>query len=328
MGNAADSSPGSDTGAAWARYWASARVAACLDAAESNYAGRLRTDWERFFAELAPGATVLDLATGNGAVAAIAAAVSREGALALEVHGVDSAPIDPLRYAGELAEELAAVRFHASTPAESLPFAAASVDAACGQYALEYTDTARSVPELARVLRDGGSARFVLHARESVVWRASCRQLELSEWMAGGLDLPGALAELLRAESEAGPAASADCKQRFQRLTAQALQAADGEAEERLVAQVLGTLAEVYERRHEHGFGRAAEELEEARGQLADHAARLRALTQAARSREGVERLAGEFADAGFVVDSLEPVQDDRDAQIGWCLRASRSGAD
>jgi ubiquinone/menaquinone biosynthesis C-methylase UbiE len=47
---------------------------------------------------------------------------------------------------------------------EALPFSDEHFDTVCGQYALEYSDTDKSVAELMRVLRGGGRLRFLLHS--------------------------------------------------------------------------------------------------------------------------------------------------------------------
>ena len=63
-----------DSRAAWDLYWHADRIASCFDGAGgSNYDERLAGRWRAFFESLPRGSRILDLCTGNGAIAAIAA---------------------------------------------------------------------------------------------------------------------------------------------------------------------------------------------------------------------------------------------------------------
>ena len=75
----------------WNRYWEHGFVTSCSGAFSGNYEGTLKTVWERFVAECPPGSRVLDICTGNGAIAMIANQVGRSRDLNLEIHAIDSA---------------------------------------------------------------------------------------------------------------------------------------------------------------------------------------------------------------------------------------------
>jgi len=116
--------------------------------------------WQGFFHQLPADAAVLDVGTGNGALALLA----REtlGPFA-EVHGVDVAEIDPTTFVSS-EEGLQSITFHPGVAMEQLPFDDDVFNAVVGQYALEYSDTARSVVEVLRVLKGDGRFRFLVHA--------------------------------------------------------------------------------------------------------------------------------------------------------------------
>src|SRR5215212_736587 len=117
---------------AWDRYWHFNRIASCMDdAGRSNYDERIAGPWRAFFAGLPP-CDVLDICTGNGAVALIAATAG------MSVTGIDLADIDPARFVTPMAETLSGIRFLGGTNAAALPFPDGSFGAVVSQYGIEY----------------------------------------------------------------------------------------------------------------------------------------------------------------------------------------------
>ncbi len=153
----------------WDAYWAHGFLTSCANAFSGNYEGRIREAWHEYFDTLAPGDRLLDLATGNGAVALLAAEYSLANRRDFRIDGIDRARINPAAAWQGAPEVLAAVNFQGRVAAEDTPFEAGSFQAVTGQYALEYTDCDRTIEELGRIMAPGASARFVMHHPESVV---------------------------------------------------------------------------------------------------------------------------------------------------------------
>ena len=179
----------SETEAFWDRYWATGALHSCLGSFADNYEGAIAETWFSFFRELEDGAVLVDIGTGNGAVAAMAVAEARERGVTREVHGVDLADIDPQRTVQGHAEDLAPVRFHPRTSADAMPFDEASVDAVIGQYALEYTPLGTTLAELWRVMRPAASARFVIHHPGSVILRSAAEELDHARFLFDEVEL-------------------------------------------------------------------------------------------------------------------------------------------
>lgn len=195
----------------WNQYWHYDRIASCFDGAgAANYDDSIAAGWRTFFGALPAGARILDLCTGNGAAALIAAGSGKHFA----VTAVDQADIDPPAYVTRHAEDLAAIDFLGGTEVEALPFADKSFDAAVSQYGIEYSDLERSLPELARVVAAGGRARLVIHAAEGIVAAGARDVLADADLLLDDIDLAGAARRCFAAVTavERGPGAGGEAK--------------------------------------------------------------------------------------------------------------------
>jgi len=161
----------------WEAYYRGGALASCPLGPGMDYTQELREVWVEFFSVLRDGARILDVGTGNGAIALIASQTAAAAGRTFEIHGSDLARIDPVRDVMNGADLFRGVQFHPAVATEQLPFESEGFDAVSGQYALEYTDLSRSLPEIRRILRKGGCAQFVLHHADSVVARSARESL-------------------------------------------------------------------------------------------------------------------------------------------------------
>ncbi len=189
----------------WSVFWQSDQRESCVLANEADDSDQLNSSWREFFGALPSGARILDLGTGNGSVAAQAAAVSQESSKQFSIHGVDLAEIDPFRFVTSAAGLLQQITFHPRTPMEELPFADEHFDAICSQYGLEYSQTDKSLAEALRVLRTRGRFRFLLHAEDGVLKSRCQLQRQQAETILGSalfLRLTEALEKIVAAEQQ------------------------------------------------------------------------------------------------------------------------------
>jgi SAM-dependent methyltransferase len=169
----------------WTRFWERGTLTTFEGHFRENYDAEIRDYWWREFGRLADGAAIVDLATGNGAVALLAARYAREHGREFAITGVDSAAIDVARLRQAwpaLAGDFDAIRLLGGTPLEDTGLPAASVDLLTSQYGFEYGDTAAGSREAARILRPGGRLAMILHHRDSAILvqaREGLRQVEL-----------------------------------------------------------------------------------------------------------------------------------------------------
>lgn len=290
----------------WDRYWHFDRIASCLDGAgAANYDDSVAGGWRDFFSTLPGAARILDLCTGNGAAALIAAEVGRREAKGFELVAVDQAGIDPLAYVTRHAEDLAAIRFLPGTNVEALPFPDASFDAAISQYGIEYSDLACSLPEAVRVIAPGGCLRLVVHAAEGEVAAGARTMIAEADLLLGEIDLTGAAARCFaalwavereaQAERRQADEAFAAFQEALERTARYIPQARDATMFRNSGAVLLDT----FKRRGHFDLEQLLAKAQEVESEIRAHRGRLAALVGAALDAAQAEALAGRLQKAG-----------------------------
>ncbi len=165
---------------AWDSFWRYDRLSSFHAAPGApNYGPPVADGWRAFFADLPDGARILDLATGNGAIAVLAVEAGRNFA----VTGADLAAVEPTAFVTRNRAELEKIHFLAGTPAEALPLPGASFDAIVSQYGVEYSDLDRSLPEAVRLLAPAGRLRFACHATEGSIARDTATSIADADFL-------------------------------------------------------------------------------------------------------------------------------------------------
>lgn len=280
--------------AIWDRYWHYDRIASCFDGAgASNYDASIADGWRAFFAGLPDGTRILDLCTGNGAAALLAAEGGR-----FEIVAVDQAAIDPPAFVTRHAGEMAAIRFVSETNVEALPFPDGGFGAVISQYGIEYSDLDKSMPEALRMLVPGGALRFVVHAADGVVAADSACLIAEADLLLDDIDLPGSAARCFKAvfaaERGGGDKAAADrafaaFQTALERTARQIPQAQD----KTMFRNTGAVLLDSFTRRAAFDLEQLLGKAEEVRTEIASHRGRLNALIEAAIDKSGAEALAG-----------------------------------
>lgn len=164
---------------AWSQYWSAGGLHSCPGSFAGNYSGAIAGFWESAFADIDPGARVLDLATGNGPLPQMLLQRYGDG---ISVDAVDAAQLapawfDPSRHP--------AIRFHSGVMAEALPFGDASFDYVVSQYGIEYATRPDAYRQALRVLRPGGRLAFVMHHSGSVLVQVAHQEQQHFSWLLG-----------------------------------------------------------------------------------------------------------------------------------------------
>ena len=318
-----------DERTAWDRFWSYDRQASFgTGKGSGNYAGAMAEGWRTFFAALPQGARVLDIATGNGAIALIAVEAGRR----LKVTGADLADVRPGAFVSDRKRELKAIRFLGRTPAESLPLADASFDAVVSQYGIEYSDLKRSIPEAVRVLAAGGRLRFVTHAADGSIAADTALAIPDADFLIDELDLTGRAARCFEAVlgiergHQSGQLAEIAAQARYGQFRdglkalADRLPAARDQA---MLASVHQALTTLFEQRQALGLEALLTRLDALQEEIAAHRTRQRALIAAALSAKQVAALAKRLEKLGLARVAVAEQRDDG-ALIGHVLEAGK----
>ena len=321
--------------APWDRYWAYGNLHSFSQVHDGNYQGCVAAFWQERFQDLSAGARIVDVATGNGAVAMLALDASDRAGGDFAIAGTDLADIDPVNRFDDqaLREKARRIRFHARTPAEALPFDDGAVDLVCSQFGIEYSDLARSIPEVGRVLTAGGQAAFIMHHHQSAIVRSAFEESAQAGYVLDEVKLYLKARNLLRAMAADGSARRrsrpnpkiARKRQAVDQAIARIEDAAQRTANANLLRGPLNYVREVLAMAERRPAAEALEWLEEARQRVLATRARLEDMKRAGRSDADMQTLQELLRDNGFAdIEHAPLLQEDRQL-IGWRVTARRT---
>lgn len=305
---------------AWQDFWKSGRVASCVPREGANRA-ELDAWWREFFAACPDGSRILDIATGNGIVLRLAAALASESARRFELTGVDLAPIDPNRDVAE--SPLAAARFLGGTPAERLPFDAGDFDVVVSQYGLEYADLERALAEATRVAAPGARLNWLAHSPDSLVVRQNREQHGEIDFL---LDRGGPLAAMERLTTALRRGRRPDSAMAKLDATMRAAEAyCRQHPPARLVTELCSGLAELANRWQRYRPQDLAQAVEHNRRELLAHRQRLADMEHAALTPARLAAVRLALVEPAWEALSIEPLAVGAGGEIGIAIRARRA---
>lgn len=311
----------------WETYYRGGAIATCPTAADGGYDLEVREAWVQFFSTLPDGARILDVGTGNGVVAMIAAETAAARGRTWEIHATDLAQINPLRDVPDAARRLAGITFHAGVATEKLPFEASSFDAVSGHYSLEYADTAAALAEIHRVLKPGGDAQFIMHSPDSLLVRDAQRSLQQGQLVLGETKIFRRLHRLVTMETVVPGTTeriTADLRAAIQALK-QALAQAQKVGTGRVLAVTLDAVQKLLVARKTMTPSAVGLEVDRAEEDLRDSVRRLNDLLTHARSEQDMQEIEKQAAAAGFSQIERLPQYHAGSNLVGWQLLLHRA---
>lgn len=153
---------------AWSDYWKSGALHSCIGSYAGNYGGAVEEFWNSVFGRLHEDSTVLDIATGNGALPKLL--LDGFPDRFARVDAVDYSMVAPTWYDPE---KMGRIAFHPNVAMERLPFDNGRFDAVISQYGLEYGRREESLEECLRVAKESAIFAFILHHADGVLVRVA-----------------------------------------------------------------------------------------------------------------------------------------------------------
>lgn len=320
----------------WDRYWAYGNFHSFSQVSGGNYQGAVADFWRARFERLADGSRVLDIATGNGAIAVLALETGDRRCRRFDVHGTDLADIEPGKSVAEpsLAGLLNRISFHGRTAAESLPFEKEHFDMACSQFGLEYSDMSRSIPEIARVLKPGGRFSAIMHNHDSTLLQATREELAQLDFVLNDVKLYLRARNLLRGMNEEGrdgkggagrPSPKLQKKQRaLQDAMEKVRQAAAESANPNMLLGPARYVQEIFAALERGRPKELLDWLDEALRRVKANRLRLLDMSEAARRETDLQDMRQYLSQSRLVDIELAPFLDDNGGILGWKVDAAR----
>ncbi len=151
----------------WTNYWRSGNLTSLPQDFAQNYDGEIGTFWSEIFQSLDNGSSILDLCTGNGAIALLAAQFSLSNQANFKVLGVDAAKVDKssiLKTHTSIKAALDQVSFISNCFVEEIDLPKASQDLITSQYGIEYCNWEKTAKKVKALLKPKGKLVFISHA--------------------------------------------------------------------------------------------------------------------------------------------------------------------
>lgn len=323
---------------AWRRLWATGVTDTFGDTPQpgAGPAARppLAEHWLGWLARhVTPGARVLDLGTGNGALPRWL--LQACPAQPLHCDGVDVVPVQPAWLATLPAEQQARLRFHAGVSAARLPFESASYDLVLSQYGIEYAGWPQALPEALRMLAPGGRLALALHHAASRPARLAHEEIRHAHWLmqSGWLDAASQMAQALSLlGSESGRQALAReprwaaVRQQFDRWQQDLRERGDDSVCPDLLYDAQHWCTQAFRVSAEQGAGAGQAAMAQLGQQLQDTEARLQDLLAHVLDETQFQTLSQHVAQAGLTVLEARSLHDGGHL-MGWWLSAQRPGS-
>ena len=307
----------------WESYYRAGALASCPLGPGGGYTQELHDAWVEFFSGLPESARILDVGTGNGAVALIARETAASVGKHYEIHGTDLAQIEPTRDVRDGARLFTGIEFHARVATERLPFEAGSFDAVSGQYALEYAAIDRALGEIHRVLKPGGCAQFILHHADSIVAHKARESLRQSALVLEETMVFRKLRRHLEAERQSQPGAR---RTRANLVAAiGVLRQAAEQADDPLTLNVtIDAVSKLLAARQQLSPAALNREINRVEGDIRASVHRLQDLVRCGQTEAGMQVMAELALVQGFEVTGMTPQYHAGDNLVGWRLRLAR----
>lgn len=192
---------------AWSQFWQQGYTTSFADDLPQNYQGSIKAYWQSTVENLPENGAILDIATGNGAIALIIAEAAKNQGKILTIHAIDAANIAPQASSEnpEIQELLSSIKFHPQTKIESLNLQRdVQFDLITSQFGVEYSQIAPAISAITQHLKPGGTFRSICHYIESPTYKYCLDDNNAYSLAIDKLKIPSLLEQFLVSLGEIG----------------------------------------------------------------------------------------------------------------------------
>lgn len=166
----------------WSAYWESGAKHSLPQDFIGNYDREIAAFWHDQFLRLPQRGAVLDICTGAGAIALLAARWAHHQNRSISITAIDGAAVnldDLFERWGRLGRFISSINFMFSSPLERIDVAhfANSFDLIVSQYGVEYCNLEDVAPMLSAALRPGGCFAMITHSPDSSIMKTMRNEL-------------------------------------------------------------------------------------------------------------------------------------------------------
>ncbi len=319
----------------WSRYWEKGALHSCPGAFIGNYGDNIGLHWQTFFGTLPDKARILDIGTGNGAVAFLACEVAQSSGRHFHIEGIDSAVIHPAAAAAQHKIAMGGVVFRGLTHSENTGYPDACFDAVSSQYAIEYTRVNDSLKEIARVLKPEGVASFIIHHADSEAVKTTQAEIKVFEFLRKEAPLLAACRRLLQrvinaeAQKQNPQVVMIDPESRkhmkeIEKLLERVRHYAHSRPHANFAEGIAIQVARTMQQTPSIGAGNAMNRLDVLEQEMGTHLARLQSMLKAACTRDAINSLRKDAATHGLKAKPAKVLRSAKKDLLGWIVDLKR----
>ena len=313
-------SPPEDKFRIWDTYWRDSRLrTAGADNAEVKAA--LDLHWAQVASLLPNGATILDVACGNGAAALAVARAGQQSAKGFRIAAVDAAAIEPATFVKRHAQLLRTIEFHGNTRMEELPFADSAFDAVISQFGFEYGEMGKSAQEVARVLKPNGVISMLAMPASAGVVESAGKKVKQSKYLLTEskiFDVALVVAQALHNVESSG--SGRDTRQYLDRFNGEVERVMSRFANtdsDMIIAVVVG-LQKVFTDRKSMDIAQQIGIINLLKKRVSDHISRTEAMVHAALGDAALVGMKRKLTEAGITIAEAKPISVGTHGTVAW----------
>ncbi|PHS14767.1 MAG: hypothetical protein COA86_15340 [Kangiella sp.] len=171
----------------WSNYWLTSQVSACGDG--MLYDDQLGIKWKHFFSQVKSPFRLLDLGTGNGYIARLAADEAEKKCIEFHITGIEYADLSFKELIAYINSKGGEFKGHALTDMSSISFLEDKYDIVTSQFSFEYSDWKETINAIDDKLNVDGILVLAIHIKTGAYYQGATHEIMLAEYFLNKVNL-------------------------------------------------------------------------------------------------------------------------------------------